>query len=65
MSLLSKIFGDPNARVVARLKPEVDEIAALEAEVTRLRGIGEKESNPNRPRPAYQMDTYWLRGQGV
>ncbi|HJV32924.1 MAG TPA: preprotein translocase subunit SecA [Patescibacteria group bacterium] len=40
MSLLRKIFGDPNARVVARLQPAVEKISALEPEVQKLSDEG-------------------------
>ncbi|MEK7545956.1 MAG: preprotein translocase subunit SecA [Patescibacteria group bacterium] len=40
MSLLRKIFGDPNARVVARLSPVVEKINAYEAEVQKLSDEG-------------------------
>jgi preprotein translocase subunit SecA len=36
MSFLSKIFGDPNARVVAKLQPLVTRINSLEPEVIKL-----------------------------
>ncbi|HCU48163.1 TPA: preprotein translocase subunit SecA [Patescibacteria group bacterium] len=36
MSFLSKIFGDPNARVVADLQPLVEQINELEPEVEKL-----------------------------
>ncbi len=37
MSFLTKIFGDPNAKVVAAIKPLVDEINAFEPELIKLR----------------------------
>jgi preprotein translocase subunit SecA len=40
MSLLRKIFGDPNARVVDRLKPVIEKINAHEAEVQKLSDEG-------------------------
>src|SRR3989344_8979804 len=36
MAFLSKIFGDPNARSVAELRPVADEINRLEAEFEAL-----------------------------
>ncbi len=36
MSFLTKIFGDPNAKVVAGIKPIVEEINALESEMQKL-----------------------------
>ncbi len=36
MSFLTKIFGDPNTRVVAKFKPIVDAINALESEMQKL-----------------------------
>ena len=40
MSLLRKIFGDPNARVIDRLRPAVEKINALEPEVQKLSDEG-------------------------
>ncbi len=40
MSLLRKIFGDPNARAVAKLKPIVEKINALEPETQSLSDEG-------------------------
>ncbi len=40
MSLLRKIFGDPNDRVVAKLKPVVEKIGTLESEVQKLSDEG-------------------------
>ncbi len=42
MSLIRKIFGDPNARAVAKLKPVVDRVNALEDEVRNLSDEGLK-----------------------
>ncbi len=36
MSLLTKIFGDPNKRAVARYLPQVEKINGLEAEFEKL-----------------------------
>src|SRR3990167_611463 len=36
MSLLTKIFGDPNAKVIKTMQPLVDKINALEPEFTAL-----------------------------
>ncbi len=54
MSLLKKIFGDPNVRVVAHMKPIVEAINALEPEIKALSDeglaglVGElKERNKN------------------
>ncbi|MCX6740384.1 MAG: preprotein translocase subunit SecA [Candidatus Parcubacteria bacterium] len=36
MSILAKLFGDPNKRVIAKLQPIVDQINALEAKIVKL-----------------------------
>ena len=36
MSFLTKIFGDPNAKVVASIKPIIEKINSLEFEVEKL-----------------------------
>jgi preprotein translocase subunit SecA len=40
MSLLRKIFGDPNARAIAKLQPIIEKINALEAETQKLSDDG-------------------------
>ena len=40
MSLFKKIFGDPNARVVAKLRPIVDAVNSLEPEIKALSDEG-------------------------
>ncbi len=40
MSIFRKIFGDPNARVIASLKPVVEKINALESEIQSLSDDG-------------------------
>ncbi len=42
MSLIRKIFGDPNARAVAKLQPLVETINALEPEIQKLSDEGLK-----------------------
>ena len=36
MSILSKIFGDPNQRVIAEMSKKVEEINALEPKISAL-----------------------------
>ena len=35
MKFLSKIFGDPNSRVISMIQPVIDEINALEPEIEK------------------------------
>jgi preprotein translocase subunit SecA len=42
MSLITKIFGDPNVRAVNKYKPNLEKIAALEPELTKLSDDGLK-----------------------
>lgn len=43
MSILTKIFGDPNAKVIAGLRPIVEKINSLEPEMLKLSEEGLKE----------------------
>ena len=40
MSLLKKLFGDPNARVIDKLRPTLEKIAAFEPEMQKLTEAG-------------------------
>lgn len=43
MSFLSSLFGDPNAKEIARIRPIIDQINALEPTIQTLSDVGLKE----------------------
>ncbi|MEK7090338.1 MAG: preprotein translocase subunit SecA, partial [Patescibacteria group bacterium] len=43
MKFLSKIFGDPNSRVISMIQPVIDEINALEPEIEKLEDLALKD----------------------